>query len=349
MKVFIVGGTGFLGYYATLEFLRRDHSVSTIAIPDVTLGSWFPVDKVKIDYNDVFKMSSEDLVKFFKGFDAMVYAVGPDDRFVPKAPAYDFFHERLVNSCTKVVNAAREAGIKKCVVLSSYFCYFDRIWPERHLSEHHPYIKVRNEQAESVIAAGQGKMEVMTLELPYIFGEMPGRVPLWKEALYDRVKNMHPIMYPKGGTTMITVEHVAEAIVGAVENGKHGMRYPVGDVNMEWKEMLTIMFETMGRKAPRVITIPTFLGEWYGNHDRKKDFKLGKESGLHHGKLFPDIQSQKCFIDPTETIAVLKYNRGGVKEAIITTIKACIAADKRDAEKKNAAPVQSVTPAAGNK
>ena len=70
---------------------------------------------------------------------------------------------------------------------------------------------------------------------------------------------------------------------------------------------------------------------------------------MHHGKLFPDIQSQKCFIDPTETIAVLKYNRGGVKEAIVTTIKACMAADKREAEKKAAAPAQGVTTPAAKK
>lgn len=38
MKVFIVGGTGFLGYYATLEFLKRGHEVDTIALPDIPLG-----------------------------------------------------------------------------------------------------------------------------------------------------------------------------------------------------------------------------------------------------------------------------------------------------------------------
>lgn len=327
MNVFIVGGTGFLGYYALLEFLRRGHNVQVMAIQDVELGSWFPKDKVKVEYRDVFIAPKEELIPYFKGFDALVYAVGPDDRITPDAPAYQYFHDRLDVACTKVIEAAREAGVKKSVILSSYFCYFDRLWPEKHLADHHPYIRVRNEQAIHGIAAGQGKMAVMTLELPYIFGRMPGRIPLWKDVLYARLKAMHPVMFPKGGTTMIAVEHIGEAIVGAIENGQHGMRYPVGDVNMEWKEMLGIMLETMGRK-PKIITIPTFLATMYGKKILKEEQKHGKEGGLDPVKLFKDIQTEKLFLDPSETVAVLKYTRGGVKEAIIATIKACMDADK---------------------
>ncbi len=38
MKVFIVGGTGFIGYYAVLEALRRKYEVTTISLPDIELG-----------------------------------------------------------------------------------------------------------------------------------------------------------------------------------------------------------------------------------------------------------------------------------------------------------------------
>ena len=84
-----------------------------------------------------------------------VYAVGPDDRITPAAPAYVFFHERLVDAVEKVAIAVRKAGVKKFVVLNSYFAYFDRIWPEKELSKHHPYIRCRVEQAERVISAGE--------------------------------------------------------------------------------------------------------------------------------------------------------------------------------------------------
>lgn len=323
MRIFIVGGTGFLGYYSTLEALRRGHKVSTMSIPDVELGSWFPKD-VDVSYGDVFEMTHRKLVQALGGYDAMVYAVGPDDRVVPPAPAYEFFHKRLVDACTRVVGSARDAGVKRCVVLGSYFAYFDRLWPERCLRDRHAYIKCRVEQEESVIREGEGDMDVMILELPYIFGAMPGRVPLWRDVLVKRLENMNPVVFPKGGTNMIAVEHVGEAVVGTVEQGRHGDRYPVGDVNMPWKEMLTIMLSAMGLKR-RILTIPTFLATLYGRYLKRQEAKKGKESGLDPAHLFADIQSQYLYFDPAPTAEVLGYGRGGVREAIEKTIKACLA------------------------
>jgi dihydroflavonol-4-reductase len=321
MRIFIVGGTGFLGYYSALEFLRRGHSVSTISLPDIPLGNWFPKE-IMVNYGDIFKMNTEELHEIFHGYDAMVYAVGPDDRVTPKAPAYEFFHDRLVVACTKVVTAARDAGIKRCVVLNSYFAYFDRIWPEKKLKEKHAYIRCRVEQADAVIKAGDNKMAVMVLELPYIFGKMPERVPLWKEVLLDRLLKMKTIYYPEGGTIMITVEHIAEAIVGAIEQGQHGKRYPIGDINMTWSEMITIMLNAIGQ-IRKINPLPKFIANIVGRSLYQKDKKQGKESGLNPSHFFQDIQCQYLFFDPSETAKELGYNRGGIKEALELTAKSC--------------------------
>ncbi|HME52322.1 MAG TPA: NAD-dependent epimerase/dehydratase family protein [Candidatus Lokiarchaeia archaeon] len=322
MRIFIVGGTGFLGYYSTLEALRRGHEVSTISIPDVDLGEWFPKE-VEVRYGDVFEMSHKQLVETFTDYDAMVYAVGPDDRVTPKAPAYEFFHKRLVDYATRVVVGARDSGVKRCVVLNSYFAYFDRIWPELHLQDRHPYIKARVEQADSVIREGDGEMDVMVLELPYIFGTMPGRVPLWKDILVERLKKMNPVMFTTGGTNMLAVEHVGEAVVGALERGKHGEHYLVGDVNMAWKDMLALMLQAMGAKK-KIVTIPTSLAAIYGRNLKMKEAKEGKEMGLDPTKLMQDIQGRFLYFDPTPHAEALGYGRGGIEDAITKTIKACL-------------------------
>ncbi|NHI94303.1 MAG: epimerase [Candidatus Lokiarchaeota archaeon] len=324
MKVFIVGGTGFLGYYATLEFLKRGHQVDTISIPDIELGDWFPKDKVGVKYGNVFEMNHEELVELFKGYDAMVYAVGPDDRFTPDAPAYEFFHERLVVACGKVVEAARDAGVKRCAILNSYFAYFDRERPELHLAERHPYIKCRVEQAKLCIDIGGDKMDVMILELPYIFGTMPERVPLWKDVFVDRILGMKPwIFFFKGGSNMISVEHIAESIVGAIEQGKGGKCYPIGDENLNWKEWINIIQEAAGIKR-RIVTLPTWIGTIVGWYLRRKDKKKGKEAGLNHKLLFKDIQCRELFFDPTPSQEELGFSGGGLKESIIETIKRCL-------------------------
>ena len=40
MKIMIVGGTGFLGYYATQTALKHGHEVSSFSLDDVTLEGW---------------------------------------------------------------------------------------------------------------------------------------------------------------------------------------------------------------------------------------------------------------------------------------------------------------------
>ncbi|MCK5129791.1 MAG: NAD(P)H-binding protein [Clostridiales bacterium] len=323
MKVIVIGGTGFIGYYTVLEFLKKGHQVSTISLPDIPLGDWFPKD-VDITYDNVFEMKKHELIEVLTGYDAIVYAVGPDDRAKPKGIAYTFFYDRLVTACIKVITAARDAGIKRCVVLNSYFATFDRLFPDRKLTKHHSYINCRVQQANDAIAEGKGLMDVMILELPYIFGTMPERVPLWKDILVKRLQQKKVIFYPKGGSNMIAVEHVAEAVVGATLHGKHGTKYPIGDENMSWKKMIQTMLDAMNMSKKKVITIPCSLAYLWGRKMKWQDKREGVESGLDPLHLFRDIMCQELYYDASISAEELGYKRGGIKASIQTTINACI-------------------------
>ena len=97
---------------------------------------------------------------------------------VPPAPSYDFFHDKLVVQCSKVVGR-RKAGVRRVVIMNSYFAYFDR-QPgyNGRLSRNHPYIRARVEQAEACIKLGEkGVMDVMILELPVSLAACPAGCP----------------------------------------------------------------------------------------------------------------------------------------------------------------------------
>jgi nucleoside-diphosphate-sugar epimerase len=317
----VIGGTGLLGFHAILAGLKKGHSFGALAIDDVELGGWFP-EEVSVHIGDVFEMTAEQLKNLFTGYDGIVYAVGPDDRVVPPAPAYDFFHKRLVGNCEKTLNAAREAGVKRCAVLNSYFAYFDRLWPALRLSERHPYIKCRTEQANSSIAAGADSMEVMILELPYIFGSMPGRVPLWKEVFLDKYTKGKTIYFPRGGTNMIAARNVGEAVIGALERGQHGTRYPIGDENHTFNEMLEMMMSAIGEKK-RIVNIPRFIAALAGRMIERSRRKQGLEGGLNASYLMQDILTRELYYDASETAEALGYGQGGLEESITETMKAC--------------------------
>jgi nucleoside-diphosphate-sugar epimerase len=135
---------------------------------------------------------------------------------------------------------------------------------------------------------------------------------------------MKTIFFPKGGTNMIAVEKVAEAVVCAAENGTHGSRYPIGDINMDFNTMLNIMLDELGTPK-RIINIPKLLLVLNGKKRNKDHAKEGKESGLDTVWLMKDLLTANLYFDAKkESMDLLGYTGGGVEEAIRKTVRACM-------------------------
>ncbi|MDY2727695.1 MAG: NAD(P)H-binding protein [Candidatus Onthovivens sp.] len=325
-KLIILGGTGFLGYTTAKLALERGYEVASVSLNDINLEGWYPKE-IKVTFLDVFEASEDELVEVMKGYDYMVYSIGPDDRETPPAPAYEFFHERLVNHCGKAFRAAERAGVKKSVVFNSYFSYFDRRYPEMKLAEKHPYVRARVEQADLLLKQRKN-MEVVILELPYIFGSMPERTPLWKNVFLDRfVNGQKVIFFPKGSTTMTAVSHIGEAALGAIEYGKDGERYPIGDQNKPYDFFLNEMTKTVLNGKPRkIIHPPVFLCAMGGDMIGKKELKQGRETGLNFKLVMKEIMSKDLVVEEEvmdKVNAELHISRGGLEESLRETMLAC--------------------------
>ncbi len=320
MHTFVVGGTGFIGYHTVSECLRRGHIVTALALPPMPADDLLP-PQVEIRLGNLNTLPDTDVRALLHGHEAVVYAAGADDRVTPKAPAYRFFYEENVRAAARFFRLAREAGVRRGVLLNSYFATFDRLWPEMELARHHPYIWSRVAQAEQALNAAAPDLDLMILELGYIFGSMPGRTPLWKPVI-DYINSSLPLFYPKGGTNMIAVEHVAEAIVGAIERGVGGERYPVGDENLTWVAWLDRLTALVGKRK-RVITLPTGIVRFGARFLALSHRRQGRESGLNLVK-FIDVQTRNTFFDPTPSCETLGYGRGGLDEALAKMVKACL-------------------------
>ncbi len=334
MKIMVFGGTGLLGHEAVEVALERGHEVTSMDINDAHSESWF-TKKAKSIVGNIFTMTEEEICEVLKGYDAMVYAVGPDDRFIPSEPAYEYFKLRLVDYAAKVFRAARKAGVKKASLCSSYFLYFDRKFPEKKLSIIHPYIQVRKEQAEVILQEakeenGYPELNVYVMELPYIFGTCPNREPLWKDIFLksiDLTNDEAPVYFPNGGTVMCTSRHIGESLIGALEYGKESKHYPIGDENRTFEFMLNNLMEGyLDGKVRKIITPPK---EYVAEMQDKKyqaEIAAGKYRGLHPKYLMLDIQYDFFYYTDEEIASVceeLHLTRGGVQEAIVETGKVC--------------------------
>ncbi len=321
-NVFILGGTGLLGYHTVKELLARGYHVSTVALPPMPAPELLPPE-VECHLGDINDMTDEAILEILKGKDMFIYAAGADERVVPDAPAAKFFYEANVKPTQRLARLAKEAGVKKFVVYGSYFAYAAEQWPEFDLKKQ-AYPRTRLLQEEVAFLEGEGTMDVMSLRLPYIFGTMPGRDPLWTMFLPQiEGKDVVPVL--GGGTAMVTVKQVAEATIGALENGKHGETYAISGVNMKHQEFFQMIADVLGQKDTKIQVMPIEqMRPFYAQQDEEAA-QAGKEHGIHIG-LTAEIQNLDLYIDPNDTMPILKYNHDDVKAAIFKTIERAIQA-----------------------
>lgn len=319
-KIFIAGGTGFLGRAALEKFANGGVAVAAAS------RSGGKACGVEIDRIDFFAENPDVLADYFekKDFDVFVYALGPDDRVMPPAPAYGYFREKLVVRCRDILNAAVRAGAKRLVVLGSYFAYFDKLYGGA-LSLKHPYIRARREQEEAALSL---PAETVVLELPYIFGVPENGKPLWRDSFLAHYDKYPAVFMTGGGTAATDVHGIADAVYAAAHCGSGCV--PVGGVNISYIDLLKKML--FYAKDPRkVYKIPAFIGALGARSVLKEYRKSGREPGLNPVKLMTQIQNKKFYIDPEETERALCYDRFNFKAVrdidgeLKKTMQACYA------------------------
>ena len=320
-NVFILGGTGLLGYHTVRELLDRGYTVSTIALPPMPTEELLPKE-VECTLGNINELTDEEISKLLQGKDAFIYAAGADERMLPEAPATRFYYKENVLLTQRLARIAREAGVKKFVIYGSYFAHFAEQWPDLQLATKQAYPRTRLLQEEIAILEGEGAMDVMSLRLPYIFGTMPGRKPLWQMFLPQiQGKDFVPVL--GGGTAMVTVKQVAEATVGAIEHGVHGGKYAISDTNMKHEEFFRIIADVLGQKDTviQVVPLETMKPE-YAKVDAHVAAE-GKEHGIHIA-MTAEVQNRDAYIDPEDTMPLLHYNKDDVRASIRETIQDCL-------------------------
>ena len=313
-SVLVIGGTGLLGYHTTLELLRRGYAVTSLALPPMPVEDLFPAEVENV-LADVGELSDDELGAMLAGRHAVVYAAGADERVIPDAPAAHFFYEANVRPVQRVARLARAAGGKKFVLFNSYTAEFAERWPDLGYRTRNGYPRTRLAQEEVAYLEGDGAMDVMSLRLPYIFGTQPGRKPVWV-FLVEQVLGMKGVtMYPRGGSAMVTVHQVGQAIAGALEKNRGGRCYPIGYYNLTWVELLKIVHKYLDCPEKKIITIPNWMYAYGGKNLMKEQAKNGIQGGLNMVK-FTDIMCSNLFISKQEGAMELGVTSDDIDGAI---------------------------------
>lgn len=328
MKVFMIGGTGLLGCEAATTLIKRGHQVTSVALPPLPEGAPIP-EEMEIIFGDINKKTDDEIAQMLEGSDVFIFAAGVDERVEFPAPVMDYYYKFNIAPLERIFPLCKKAGVKRAVVLGSYFAYLNKIRPEMKLTERNPYMKSRMDQEKVCEDACDENFSACVLELPYIFGTQPGRKPVWT-VLIEQIEFMDKwpfTMYPKGGTAMLTCRQVGQVIAGAAENkaGKTGFEaIPIGMYNMTWPEFLEIVFDARGMHGRKVVTVAPWMMKM-GMGKIVKDYKKrGIDSGMDPMQL-PDIMDYNLFIDKKWCLE-LGVEEDDIKAAITDSIKVSQAA-----------------------
>ena len=319
-NVFVLGGTGFLGYFTIKELLKRGYKVSTLSLPPMPTEDLLP-SEVECRLGNINEMKDEEILDMLKGVDGFIYAAGADERVVPDAPAKKFFYEANVLPTQRLARLAKQAGVKKFVLYGSYFAHFAEQWTDLPIKDN-AYPRTRLLQEEVACMEGEGSMDVMTLRLPFIFGVMPGRMPLWT-MFVDRVKGKDVVPVPGGGTAAVTAQQVAEATIGAMEFGQHRGKYAICGINIKHSDFHQMVLDALGQKDSKVVVIPLEQMKPAMEEMDAATAAAGKEHGIHMSVAVA-IQDRDAYLDPADTMPILKYNEDDVYASIVETLRKCV-------------------------
>ncbi len=319
MNVLVIGGNGLLGSYTVMEAIKRGHTVTV-------LSRGKSMQHIEIDTGirfvsgDIYTMSKSDFKNVFAEQDAAVYALGLDDREVYDRPIYNILYYDHVSICLNILQLAREFGVKKFVVFGSFFTYFDRLIPELKLSNYHAYIRTRREQSEAAINAAAPGFDTCVLEIPYVIGSLPGRVPPWS-FLFKMLtgKGKWAFFFLKGGTAAVTAHQVGEAALGAIERGNRGTVYPLGGINYTWSELARHILSICDQKK-KLIHIPSTLFMVFGFLSSFLLLFRNKARGLNL-TYFASFQYRNAFIAPEPSMNALGYNHDDYFAALSDMIR----------------------------
>lgn len=318
-KVLVLGGTGFLGYHTLIELLDHGYDVASISLPPMPKENLFEGMNVENHLFDINHKTDEELLEHLEGVYAVMYAIGADERIVPDAPAFTFFYENNVLPTQRLARLSRKMGVESFVIFGSYFSEFAEGWPEMGLMDQ-AYPATRLLQEQIAFAEGEGEMRVTSLRLPYIFGTMPGRMPLWK-MFTDQIKGQPMFPSLPGGTAMVTAKQVAQAAYGAMVKGQHRTTYALGGINMKYQEFYQMMVDALGQKDTTqvpVLPLDVLLPNYVALDEQAK--KAGKEHGIHMA-VGAKMNNRDLYIDPKIAMDQLGYEEDDVVAAIKETLK----------------------------
>jgi nucleoside-diphosphate-sugar epimerase len=302
MNVLVVGGTGLIGRHAAVELIARGHSVRVLARRPPPPGV-LPEGATFVAGD----LLEGELGAALEGVEGVVHAAGADPRVTPRGSAHAFFQRVNVAASVRLFSAAAAAGATRGVFVTSFYHALRPAWVDE------PYFRSRADSEAAALAACGDRLALAIVQPPWILGPIAGRASFGGN-LARWARSPAPLLAPPGGANFLSARSLGQAIATALERGRAGARYLVGDENLSWAALFERFAAAAGRPrrahrlSPGTIDAAGVGAGWLVR-------LVGRQPGVGP-RAWSRVFSDNLFYDAAEVRRELGHEVGNLDEAI---------------------------------
>ena len=260
MKVFVTGGTGFIGGHVVRQLRERgDEVVAWVRNPEK--GASLAALGAELRTGDLSDRAA--LAAGMEGCDAVIHGAAVYEVGIPKGERPAMYEANVVGT-ENTLGAALDTGIGKVVYVSTVGAFGNTHGEVVDESYEHPAQSFTSYYEETKYEAHQVAKRLIAEGLKCVIVQ-PGGVygpddhsALGKQMLDFLDGRMPFVPFADLGMNMVHVEDVAAGVLLALDKGEVGESYVLGDEITTMRGLMDATAKVAGKRAPRA-NIPTSL------------------------------------------------------------------------------------------
>ncbi len=250
--ILITGATGFLGKHL-VEQLKADQGAARLRVFCRSLSPWEHDSSVEIVHGDI--VNREHVERAAQGVSEIYHLAGIVSR---NSRDQEILYKTHIEGTRNICEAALKHGVDKVVVVSSSGTIAVGTTPTVHdeksgykndvVAEWPYYLsKIFQEKLALDYQARTG-LKVVIVNPSLLLGVGDDRNSSTRDValfLQGEIK-----VIPKGGLNFVDVRDVARGLILAMQKGRPGERYLMGNVNWTFRQLIEKVAEISGKKPP---------------------------------------------------------------------------------------------------
>lgn len=318
MKIALTGATGHLGSAILQQACKKDISVKALA-RDINTSSLKDMPVEKVNGNLLDPVSLRNLMQDCDTLihSAAMISVNGD----PKG----LVHQTNVEGTKLVVEAALQAGIKRCIYISSIHAYqqspsSEVLDEQRKPVDENAFAYDRSKFAGQQIAleANNRGMEVIVVNPTSIIGPYDFKPSLMGQVIIDLYKGRLPFIF-NGGFDFCDCRDVANAILNATIMGSPGETYLLSGKWYSLKQLVQLLSKASSKKI-RVMALPRFVAK-AGLPFVKLLGALQEKEPLYTNEALEALFNGNRCISSNKAKLALNYTTRPLEETLLDTIE----------------------------